>query len=311
MSAHAPAFAPPPAGGRRGGVRVRALRRSAWALVLWGLAAPLAAQSVEQAQEQRELEYQAALSAHESAQAAYRALQSRFEQWSDSLNVARIAQDETRANAAYSQLMPLSTDLASADRRVGQTAQALERARFALKDLVDKRMDLLVEQIEFANSDEDRRRLALQYQDLSNRFDELELASLPALQVSQVLLPNIVAQPTDGARELSAKAELLERYAARYDTLISTIQNELADAEKRGQRDRTMNGFLAGLDRYGDTNLPVGPAREVARGDGERATTLAEQVDELRALVGRYETLREEARERALNLRRRAQEITE
>lgn len=278
--------------------------------------APLAAQAVEQAQEQRELEYQAALSALESAQAARRALQSRFEQWSDSLNVARIAGDEARRNNAYRELLGVTTDLGSADRRVEQTATALEQARFALKDLIDKRMDLLVDQLQYTSTDNERRTLALVYEDLSNRFEELDREAPPEMQVTPVVLPNIMASPTDGARELSAKAELLERYAARYDTLIGTIEQELSDLEKRAQRDRVMGGFLAGLDRYGDTNLPVGPAREVPPAGseaGESATPipLEERMGELRDLLTRYESLREEARERAGHLKQRAQEITE
>ncbi|MCA9737073.1 MAG: hypothetical protein KC645_05570, partial [Gemmatimonadetes bacterium] len=247
---------------------------------------------------------------------ARRALQSRFEQWSDSLNVARIAGDEARRNNAYRELLGVTTDLGSADRRVEQTATALEQARFALKDLIDKRMDLLVDQLQYTSTDNERRTLALVYEDLSNRFEELDREAPPEMQVTPVVLPNIMASPTDGARELSAKAELLERYAARYDTLIGTIEQELSDLEKRAQRDRVMGGFLAGLDRYGDTNLPVGPAREVPPAGseaGESATPipLEERMGELRDLLTRYESLREEARERAGHLKQRAQEITE
>jgi len=269
----------------------------------------LAAQSPAQAQEQREFEYQAALSAFEGAQAAHRALQSRLQQWSDSLNVARIADDEERKNRAYAEILPLTTDLGTADRRIEQTMEALDLARFALRDLIDKRMDLLVQDIEFAATDEARRALAIQYEDLNTRFNELAPRTAAEMRATFVLLPNIMASPIDGPAELSAKAELLDRYASKFDTLATTIQSELEGVERRSQRERSMSGFMAGIDRWGDANVPVGPARDIPEREGQEELSLEDQVEELRALLERYEDLSEEARARSMRLKQLAGEI--
>ncbi len=290
-------------------------RNAAWgSLLLAGLLAfvdvgPAHAQAIDQVQEQRELEYQAALNAFQAAQASRGALQSRLEQWSDSMAVARVANNEERKNRAYAALLPITRDLLSADRRVEETVQSLEQARFALRDLIDKRMDLLVEQIEFAGTDDERRNLALQYEDLNNRFYELAPRTAEEMRVTAVLLPNIMAAPTDGPTELSAKAELLERFAAKFDTLAATISDELEGVERRTQRERSMNGFMAGIDRFGDANVPVGPARGVPEREDGGDLSLEDQQEELRALLQRYEELSAEARARSVQLKQLAGEI--
>ena len=152
------------------------------------------------------------------------------------------------------------------------------------------------------------------YQDLTIRFDELEAEQDRGATLVAVVLPNIRANPTDGPVELRAKADLLQRHAVMFDSLIVTIGLEVEDLEKRSRRDRVTRGFLAGIDRFGDTNLPVAAARggneESSEGD-DTVQPISVRLEGLRLLVDRYETQRSEALSRAQALRRLAAEITE
>jgi hypothetical protein len=275
------------------------------------LATPIKAQEpggIEAAQQERELEYQARLRAFEAAQAAHAALQSRFDRWSEELEQARVDGDTDRRNQALAELQRLSTDLGSADRRVEETADAMEAARTAYMGLLDARLDILAQQIQFEPDADERAALFALYQDLTNRFDELDAARANGSGVIPVVLPNIRAQPTDGPVELRVKAELLEQHAIRFDTLIATIALEVEDLEKRSRRDRLTRGFLAGIDRFGDANLPVSASRgsgasEDAGSGPEGGDSLEDRLEGLRLLMDRYGTQRQEAMSRAESLR--------
>src|SRR5690606_16616509 len=63
----------------------------------------------------------------------------------------------------------------------------------------------------------------------------------------------------DGALELGAKAELLERRAAAADSLITDLDERIARLQAQLRRERSAEHFLAGVDRFDDTRVPVGP----------------------------------------------------
>jgi hypothetical protein len=298
--------------GRRRGARLA----RAWCVVLSvavgvSLAMPGHAQEatgIEAAQQERELDYQAKLRAFEAAQAARAALQSRFDRLSEALGQARIDGDDDRRDQALAELQRLSTDLGSADRRVEETADAVEAARTAYMGLLDARLDILAQQIEYEPDADERAALFALYQDLSNRFDELDAVGANGLGVIPVVLPNIRAQPTDGPVELRVKADLLERHAIMFDTLIATIDVEVEDLEKRSRRDRLTRGFLAGIDRFGDANLPIAASRtaeasEAGSGPEGGELTLEERLESLQLLMDRYRAQRSEAASRAEALR--------
>ena len=119
--------------------------------------------------------------------------------------------------------------------------------------------------------------------------------------------PEINIDPGDTRDEIRAKADLLERYAGRYDLMALDIDAQIELLEQRQRHARMVRDFGADLSRFGDLRVPVG--RPDATSDnaedlsgGEELSQRLEQLQQSREFVIER---RDIARARAEEFRRR------
>ena len=249
---------------------------------------------------ERRLEYRAATDAYESALAARAVAESRFSRHTQEISVARGAGDEVRRDQALGEVQRLSIEILTLDQRVEETADALRKARSALLDVLDAHLDLLFEQVAFAQTAADSTDVIVIYRDVLNRQAEVEADERGEMVLVPVVMPEVTAAPRDGPLELRLKAELLDRKAEQADSMIVELGQEVTELERRAQRDRGLQVLMNGIDRFGDADVPVGAAGTNAEStDAVTAEELEERLQSLHLLIARYETYRDEARRRA------------
>jgi hypothetical protein len=285
-------------------------------LLLVLLPVPLHGQE-EELLSQAELEYEAAVQDHESALAARAVVDSRFARFAEEADEARRVGDTERMERAFAQAQNQLLELRRLDRRVQQTESALQDAREAYVAALERRLDALVEQARTASPDE-LLEIQVLVADLNNRVREVDQGLGVPVRLGEPVMPEVVFDPRDGELELRAKAELLERAAARYDSLLVEVDDRVAELERRARRDRSLEDMLQGLDRFGETQLPVrtpqarartGGEEQLAEGDSiesERVLSSEERIELLRLLREELESTREQLLVRARVFRDRA-----
>jgi len=262
---------------------------------------------VESLETERRLDYQSATDAYEGALAARAAAETRFSRLAQDIDDARARGDDERRNQALAEAQRLTNTLLSLDQRVAETATQVERARARYLTILDVRLDLLAEQISFATTQTDSIQLGALYRDLRTRFAEVENDSRGAVALVPVVMPEISREPRDGPLELRVKAELLEKRAEQADSVIVYLDAELVDLERRAARERSVRELVRSVDRFGDTDVPVGPPRsgDEAQSDGVESAP-EDRIESMRLLRTVYEERRDEARRRAAEFRRLA-----
>jgi hypothetical protein len=271
---------------------------------------------VEAALSQAELEYEAALQDLESAEAARAVVEGRFTRWAEEADAARRAGDSDRLEAALAQAQAQSVELRRLDRRVTQAQEVVSEARQTYLGLLDSRLDAILEEARTASA-EDRVGLMVLVEDLNNRVEEVEAEAGADDLFGPPVMPEVVFDPRDGPVELRVKADLLERRAQAYDSLLVQVEDRIDTLERRVQRDQSLRQFLEGIDRFGETQLPVRApdARDPVQTEGQapsdsisatRQLTPAEEIDQLRFLLDELTTTRDQLRIRARLFRDRA-----
>jgi hypothetical protein len=144
-----------------------------------------------------------------------------------------------------------------------------------------------------------------------------QIGELRAQEDPEVTLepePYIVIEPRDGLEEIRGKADLLDLRGDQYEELLGEIGRLLVGLRRDLRLMRQSDDFLAGVERFGDVRLPVGPpgARPdrtpdvgqppgVGAGPGveERPLTLEERIQALeitqREVVARIDSIRVKA----------------
>ena len=297
------------------------MRRLAWrawatavALTACGVGS-LAAQSTEEVLAQRRLEYQAAVDAYRSALSALEVAEQRFTDALREIDRARRSGDEQALARALPRAQDLSVPKADRERRLQAAARELERTRQALIDVLVVRQAELLEALEAATNAQERRRLTIELEDISNQLQELEAEQEDPARFT--VMPEIHFDPRDGPTELRAKAELIETYAAIADTVIAETRRQIASLEARLVRERRTRDLLSGLDRFGDRQVPTGPPTGGARvmgadstDAGGRPVSLEDRIEELRSYVEELQEYRDQLLVRAKQFRERIRRNT-
>ena len=290
-------------------------------LLLSWTSGPIGCQSTDEIVAQRELAYRAARDAFEAVRSAYDAYSGEFNNALTAVDRALRSGDADAIEAARAAAFDRSQPLQAQSLRVEDAAGVLDAARESLMQAITVRLQELVTEMAGAARPE-RDRLDAIFRDLRLRLESLQAEAREEPVLDPVVLPQINFDPRDGDVELRAKAEVLELRAALADTLIRHYDRQIADLRARQRVDRDRGNLLAGLRRFGDTEVPVVPVRPpggsqrvpVVPGDSAAARaselTLEQRIESLLRARAQTEAYRDQALLRAERFRRRLRSIT-
>lgn len=257
-----------------------------------------------------EPEYQRAQAEYEAAFSALEALEGRLNQALEDVDEARAAGDEARTNQGYDLVLQLSGDLRLQRQRVDEKAEELRDARTLLLQALRRRVDELLSEV---NSARDDSALAAILQDVNNRRLELLAEEEP----ETVLEPmrDITISPTDLPIDIRRKAATLDYRAEQHEARLEGIDQRLEELRQDLRRSRFVSDFLSGVERYGDTQLPVGrPGTQITtatdpeeRPSGADSLAVETRPMTLEERIGRLEELRGELEERIQLIRAKAE----
>jgi hypothetical protein len=260
-----------------------------------------------------EPEYRRAQAEYEAAFRALEALEGRLNQALEDVDAARAAQDEGRTNRAFALVLQLSGDLRLQRQRVDEKAEELRQARSRLLQVLRLRVDDLIAEVDSARDDSERAALAAILEDANNRRLELLAEEEP----ETVLEPmrDITISPTDLPIDIRRKAATLDFRAEQHEARLEGIDQRLEELRQDLRRSRFVSDFLSGVERYGDTRLPVGrPGTQVTTPpDPEQRPQAADSLaPETRPMtleerIQRLEDLRAELEERIQLIRAKAE----
>lgn len=266
--------------------------------------------------EEREAEYRIAVGAHDLALQRLSLAEQRWFDAAEEFAAARAAGDQERAEQARARAQPLALELQSARRRAEDTAEAVDSARIALMEAIDARLDSLVAQMEETTEPDERQALAIRIADLNNQYNELEREGEEPLVPQFANLPEILFDPRDGPAELRLKAEMADQRAAQANAFMEEADRQISELQERLRRNRDLQDLLAGIERFGDIQTPVGVrTRRTTEQEGVEAQadtlaaaeplTLEERIEQLESLREQAEEYRDQMRALAERFRRR------
>lgn len=217
-----------------------------------GLSAVLPASSAAQDVDQRrylaaESDYSAALSARDLERALY-------EDAMAEAHEARDSGDQGRHGRALAVFQDRALQLELRNRLLAEARDELEQARRAYLESVYARQDELYEELTRTADERDRtlmlREIAMLDDDANRLTRSVDILDDP--------FPEINIAPGDTPDDIRAKADLLERQAARHDGLLVDIQAQIELHERRLRHARMAQDFGADLSRFDDLRVPVG-----------------------------------------------------
>ena len=201
--------------------------------------------------------YRSALLGYEQAFEVLEVLSSQFERASLDLANAVAADDETAKNRAYAESLRISGEMGQAQRRVEEKVLELREARGTLLDATAEYLGDLLAVGDTATDPVTQGDLRSLVSDKRTRISELIELEDPPVTLEPV--PNINAAPRDGPIVLRQKATMLEVTASRYEGQYAFNEQKLEDLRRDQDLLRRSGDFLAGIIRFDDPRLPVGP----------------------------------------------------
>ncbi|MFC1662081.1 hypothetical protein ACFL3S_11640 [Gemmatimonadota bacterium] len=209
---------------------------------------------ITEALEQRQADFNAARSAYEAARDAQEAMDLRFQRALQAADSAYLSGTQRLIDRAYSAAQQAARELEGLDRRVRETAEGLEEARDQLLEVLGIRIDELLLEAEETTDPDEAFRLASILRDLDNRYAELQ-ALEPEIEVA--VMPEMTADPRDSPQDLLRKARAMDYWGDRFENQLADLDARLEGLQLEQRRDRRLADFLAGIDRFDDTQVPV------------------------------------------------------
>jgi hypothetical protein len=249
-----------------------------------------------------ELQYTSRVQQHEAAYAAWEALESRFIRALDSLTAATTSGNADRQNAAFTLTQQLGEEIQLQERRVAELAGEVEEARTTLLGALKERLDSLIVQVEATEDPQERRELTAILDDRNNRYLALRAEEDPETTLEP--MREMTIDPRDTPEIIFRKAETLDLRGDRYESQMAEVGQRLEALREDQRRARTVRDFVAGVERYDDTRLPVvspGGRPGTAGDPSERPTgadslgvdtssmTLEERIESLERVQGELE----------------------
>jgi hypothetical protein len=273
--------------------------------------------------EELELAYLSAKNGHDAAVRAWESLNLRFERILAQADSAQTAGELDRYRQILAGTQPLSSELRRLEREIGATATTLTEAREPYLRALDSRVDELLAEVEVTEDPVERESLAANLDVTYRRYQIILRESLEdEPQIELQVLQDITVETGDSPQELRQKANFLDFRADQYQLQQQRIDELLGELTQQQRRSITVNDFIAGIQRHGDTRTPVVPpgVRTVdpptpgqalppgsdTLGLTDRPLSLGEQIANLQALRDRLADYIEQVRDRANLLRRRA-----
>ncbi len=263
-----------------------------------------------------ENEYLSAKGEYEAAFFALEALESRYNQALEEFDVARASGDTDRTNRAFTTVQQLGAEVGTQERRVQEKAQELEGARNRLLEALGLRLEDLIQQRDAAVDPQEQRQLAAILEDYNNRILELRAEEPPETTLEP--MQDITISPSDTPMDILRKAATLDFRADQHEARLAEVERRLRTLQADQRRARNVSDFLAGVERYDDTSLPV--VSPGARGVNPDPTELPPGADSLsvedRPLtleerIQRLETLVQDLTRRMEEIRAKAQRFRE
>lgn len=283
------------------------------------LPAAASSQTTEQLVVQRRLELRAARDAFASARSAFNVVERQFSAALEEVTRARRQGSDDALERAYALAQDRSVPFRDQERRLGEAAEALVQARRALVDVLEIRLEQLVEAMDAAASSQQRSQLDILWRDIATELQQLEDEAGDTFQLDPVVLPEVTSDPRDTPEDILAKAALLERQAGVADTLIQDKNREIEVLRGRLRNQRQRRDFVAGTDRFDDTRVPV--VTNPPLGDrtpstdstvaGQRPITLEERIQMLQDYVEQLASYRDQLLIRARVFRQRIRSVAQ
>jgi hypothetical protein len=269
--------------------------------------------------EELELEYSSKVQQHQAALRAWQVLESQFQRALQDSNAAQDSRDSDRINTANTLVLQLGSRNRIQGQRVAVLADDLRSARSALLLALGERVDSLYNQGEAAFDPQERLELGVLLDDANNRLVELRAEEEPETTLEP--MQDITIDLRDTPEIILEKAQNLEFRANRYELQLADVGRRLEELRKDQRRSRDVNDFLAGVERYEDTSLPVVspggrtvtpsdpgqlPPGSDTLGVEARPMTLEERIESLELLQEELQLRLQQVRAKAARFRQRA-----
>lgn len=290
-------------------------------LCLGGGLAPVPApgQAVADELVQEELEYRAARQSYEAALQQLRAEFNAYTRILDEVTAARLSGDEPSREAALARAYARSQEVERIEVRVQELRDVLEAERGDLLAALDTRLDAVQAQLAGDPDLATRRSLEAQLAGLANQYVELEEQGGNVLTPRNVLYPSIVYDPRDTPADILFKIDFAEGKLSQARAQAEELDGQLQRLENLLRAQRSRRDFIGQLNRFGDTQVPVGqPGQPTERGEAVVADTagvaleelpLEQQLSTLRTFREQMTRVIEVLEERVADLRARAQRV--
>jgi hypothetical protein len=294
------------------------------ALCAWsGSPGPAAGQEDAAGVVQGELDYRAARQAYEAALDHLEAEYNAYTRILDQVREARSSGDDDARRAALARAYARSQEIQRLERRAQEEREALDARREALLVALDARLEEV--QGELAASDvlpfDERRRLEATLSGLASQYLRLEEEGSNVLTPRNVLYPNVVYDPRDTPSEILYKIEFAESKLAQARAQVEELDGQIQRLDNLLRAQRSRRDFMGELDRFGDTQVPVGqPGQRSERSQEVVADTtgitleglpLEQQLATLQTFREQMNRVVEVLRERVEDLRARLPRTTD
>ena len=217
-----------------------------------GLSAVLPAGT--QAQDVDRSAYLAAESAYSAALRARDLARDLLDDAMDQATEGRESGDQARYGRALAIYQERAEELELSNRLLADAAGRLDQARRAYLESVFAQLDGLFEELPQATDERERDLLARR---IDNLYDEADQLARP-VEINDDPFPEINIDPGDTRDDIRAKADLLDRQAARHQGLLVDIEAQIELYERRLRHARMWQDFGADLSRFDDLVVPVG-----------------------------------------------------
>jgi hypothetical protein len=224
-------------------------------------------------------------------------------------------------DAFINDYLPGASRLQSLNIQSEEAKRGLDESRRELLRLLRARESVLLSELEQGPTAAREQTINQRIVEIRREVNELEREREPLAEVGFRPVPRLPAYPTDGPRELRAKAQHLERIAETFASQLEFLDEEIRVREDRLRLQRGFQDARDGIGRF-DGDRPVGtgpPGRTTAgqaaderAGDAAESTLvfselpLPEQIERLRSVRTQAEESRDEALSQATELRRLA-----
>jgi hypothetical protein len=279
--------------------RTRRLRESWWArttpggfflpavlvLCLWGATAePARGQDEGGELVQRELEYRAARQSYEAALEQLRAEYNAYTRILDEVRIAPNAGDDAARGNALARAYARSQEVQRLEIRVQESRATLDERREGLLAALDARLDEVQQRLGAPGrlTLQERQGLEAQLAGLASQYLELEEQGSNVLTPRNVLYPSIVYDPRDTPSDVLFKIDFAEGKLAQAVSQAEELDGQIQRLDNLLRAQRSRRDFLGQLNRFGDTQVPVGqPGQRTERGEGAVADTAGVALEEL------------------------------